>query len=225
MENVLACITPVSDGQFRWVLAFPAGDKTQRFIPDVDRAQIPAKIWNRRFTIEPSLHQLSDIPIHIVSDLGEIIKFIGGQSGGMAVIGDAQFIPLINDRVDVALAVDADGVHLGQDDMNLSDARRLLGPEKIIGISASSLQEAILAEKEGADYIGISPVFSTTTKPDVAPPLGLEGVRQIRNTVNIPIVGIGGINIQNCRDVISSGADGTKCVVTLPLCSDSQLKT
>jgi len=119
---------------------------------------------------------------------------------------------LINDRVDVALAVGADGVHLGQSDMRITDARRILGPHMVVGISAESVADAIEAEKEGADYIGISPVFTTGTKTDTAPPLGLEGVRLIRAEVKIPLVGIGGINAANGADVILHGADGIAVV-------------
>ncbi|MFH2132486.1 MAG: thiamine phosphate synthase, partial [bacterium] len=104
---------------------------------------------------------------------------------------------LINDRVDIALAVNADGVHLGQSDMRIADARRILRPTMIVGISAESVADAIQAEAEGADYIGISPVFATGTKTDTAPPLGLEGVRRIREQVKIPLVGIGGIHAGN----------------------------
>jgi thiamine-phosphate pyrophosphorylase len=119
---------------------------------------------------------------------------------------------LINDRVDVALAVRADGVHLGQSDMRIADARRILEPYMIVGISAESVADAIEAEKEGADYIGISPVFATGTKTDTALPLGLEGVRQIRAVVKIPLVGIGGINAANSADVILHGANGIAVV-------------
>jgi thiamine-phosphate pyrophosphorylase len=122
-------------------------------------------------------------------------------------------IPLIvNDRVDVALAAGADGVHLGQSDMHICDARELLGAGRIIGISAESLDDAVRAEREGADYIGISPVFSTATKKDIAAPLGLEGVRQIRQAVKLPLVGIGGISAVNAAEVIRSGADGVAVV-------------
>ena len=122
-------------------------------------------------------------------------------------------IPLIiNDRVDVALAVAADGVHLGQSDMRIADAKRILNSETIIGISAESIEDAVQAEADGANYIGISPVFATGTKTDTAPPLGLEGIRQIRKAVSIPLVGIGGINISNASDVIRSGADGIAVV-------------
>lgn len=122
-------------------------------------------------------------------------------------------IPLIiNDRVDVALAVGADGVHLGQNDMPIGDARKLLGDKLIIGISAESVENAITAELEGADYIGISPVFSTTTKKDIAPPLGLAGIREIRKKTKLPLVAIGGIHQHNATEVIRAGADGIAVV-------------
>lgn len=118
-------------------------------------------------------------------------------------------IPLIiNDRLDVALAVGADGVHLGQSDMSLADARRLVGEKILLGISAENLDDAVAAEQGGADYIGISPVFATNTKGDAAAPLGLEGIRLIRRAVKIPLVGIGGINANNIRDILCAGADG-----------------
>jgi len=122
-------------------------------------------------------------------------------------------IPLIvNDRLDVALAIGADGVHLGQSDMRLPDARRLAGASLLIGISAESMEDARRAEAEGADYIGISPVFTTPTKNDTAAPLGLEGVRQIRKAVSLPLVGIGGIHRDNAGAVIRAGADGVAVV-------------
>lgn len=122
-------------------------------------------------------------------------------------------IPLIiNDRVDVALAVGANGVHLGQNDMSIADARRITSDNMIIGISAESLEDAINAEESGADYIGISPVFTTATKLDIATPLGLAGVREIRRAVKIPLVGIGGIDTSNTRDVIEAGANGVAVV-------------
>lgn len=122
-------------------------------------------------------------------------------------------IPLIiNDRLDVALAVGADGLHLGQKDMSIADARRLSGPALVIGISAESLADAVRAEAEGADYIGISPVFSTATKKDAATPLGLDGIRRIRAAVSLPLVGIGGITMANAAAVIAAGADGVAVV-------------
>ena len=122
-------------------------------------------------------------------------------------------VPLIiNDRLDVALAVAADGVHLGQNDMHLSDARRLVGERLVIGISAESVADAIRAEAEGADYIGVSPVFTTPTKMDTAPPLGLEGLREIRRAVSLPLVAIGSIRHDNAAEVLRAGADGLAVV-------------
>lgn len=123
-------------------------------------------------------------------------------------------VPLfVNDRVDIALAVEADGVHLGQTDIPLSLAKRVAGDRLIIGISCETTQDAIEAEQGGADYVSVSPVFGTPTKADTAPPLGLDGVRAIRAAVRIPVVTIGGIHAANAADVIRAGADGI-CVVS-----------
>lgn len=125
-------------------------------------------------------------------------------------------IPLIvNDRIDVAMAIGADGVHLGQDDMEIMHARRVLGLDCIIGISVESLADARQATAAGADYLGVSPVFATPTKTDTAPPLGLEGLKAIRMEVDLPLVAIGGINSENCASVIGAGADGLAVVSAL----------
>ena len=122
-------------------------------------------------------------------------------------------VPLIiNDRLDVALAVAADGVHLGQNDLPVADARRLVGERLVIGVSAESVADAIRAEAEGADYIGVSPVFTTPTKMDTAPPLGLEGLREIRRAVRLPLVAIGSIRHDNAAEVLRAGADGLAVV-------------
>jgi thiamine-phosphate pyrophosphorylase len=123
-------------------------------------------------------------------------------------------IPLfVNDRIDIALAMEADGVHLGQTDIPLSLARRIAGDRLIIGISCETTQDAIEAEQGGADYVSVSPVFGTPTKTDTAPPLGLDGVRAIRAAVRVPVVTIGGITAANAANVIRAGADGI-CVVS-----------
>jgi thiamine-phosphate pyrophosphorylase len=133
----------------------------------------------------------------------------------------ARGIPLIiNDRLDVAQAVKADGIHLGQTDMPLDMARAMVGDTMIIGISAESLEDAVEAEKGGADYLGVSPVYATPTKTDTAPPLGLEGLRQIRTAVKIPLVGIGGLNHENAADVIRNGADGVAVISAIVAAED-----
>ncbi|HBC97848.1 MAG TPA: thiamine phosphate synthase [Clostridium sp.] len=122
-------------------------------------------------------------------------------------------VPLIiNDRLDIAQAVDADGVHLGQSDMPLTMARKILGKGKIIGISAGTVEEAVEAEKNGADYLGIGSVFFTKTKKDIDTPIGIEGLRKIYSSVNIPAVAIGGIDEHNFRDVLSTGVDGISVI-------------
>jgi thiamine-phosphate pyrophosphorylase len=119
---------------------------------------------------------------------------------------------IINDRLDIAQAVDADGVHLGQDDLPIEYARKFLGPEKIIGVSAFNQTDAIAAEKAGANYLGISPIFTTPTKPELETGIGIEGLRKIRKSVKIPVVGIGGLGSSNAYDVITAGADGIAVV-------------
>jgi len=123
---------------------------------------------------------------------------------------------LINDRVDVALAVDADGVHLGQSDLPCEAARKILGKEKIIGLTVSSIEQACQAQAKGADYIGVSPIFSTQTKTDAGNALGIELLKQIRENVSMPIVVIGGITLENAKDVIAAGADAI-CAISAVL--------
>jgi thiamine-phosphate pyrophosphorylase len=115
---------------------------------------------------------------------------------------------LVNDRVDIALACGADGVHLGQEDMPLATARNILGRDRIIGISVNTVEEARAAEAGGADYVGAAPAFATATKETALPVLGPEGVRSIKRAVRIPVVAIGGINAGNSAALAASGADG-----------------
>ena len=122
-------------------------------------------------------------------------------------------VPLIiNDRVDIALAVDADGVHLGQSDMPVDIARRLLGPDKIIGLSVESLEQIEQANSLDIQYIGISPIFATSTKTDTKAPFGLEGARQAVKRSIHPTIGIGGINATNIAAVRATGLDGVAVV-------------
>lgn len=114
---------------------------------------------------------------------------------------------IINDRVDLALAVDADGVHLGQDDLPYSVARKILGKKKIIGVTVHNLEEALEAEKIGADYLGLSPIFATATKKDAGPPAGIKLIKKIKKSVSLPIIAIGGLTLKNAPDVVKSGAD------------------
>jgi len=122
-------------------------------------------------------------------------------------------IPLIiNDRLDIALASGADGLHLGQSDLPVSVARKILGKEKIIGLSVETVEQAREANEQDADYIAISPVFSTATKTDISVPLGIKGVKVISSLSKFPALAIGGINANNASDIIENGAAGIAVV-------------
>ena len=128
---------------------------------------------------------------------------------------DAGSLFIVNDRADIALASHADGVHLGEEDLPLAVARKLIGKEKIIGISTHDLAQAREAEKAGADYIGFGPIFGSTTKETGYSPRGLEMLRQIRKEVKLPIVAIGGINESNVAEVWKAGANAAAIISDL----------
>jgi thiamine-phosphate pyrophosphorylase len=124
---------------------------------------------------------------------------------------------IVNDRVDIALACGADGVHLGQDDIPCCVAREILGRNKVIGITVRNVNEAKTAVSQGADYVAAAPVFKTGTKKDAGKPVGLNLIMKIKRFARIPVVAIGGINLYNARDVVGAGADALcaiSCVVT-----------
>lgn len=122
-------------------------------------------------------------------------------------------IPLIvNDRVDVALALNAEGVHVGQDDLPAPMARRLIGTERILGVSAGTVKEALEAERDGADYLGVGDVYGTPSKPDTGVPIGVEGLAAVAKAVAIPTVAIGGITTDNAEAVIEAGAAGVAVI-------------
>lgn len=132
-------------------------------------------------------------------------------------------VPLIiNDRLDIALAANADGLHIGQNDMPYEIARRLLGPHKIIGLSVENMQQAREANNIDVDYIGISPVFGTPTKTDTASPFGLEGVQQVMLFTKHPAVAIGGINLDNVAGIVQAGANGIAVVSAICSANDPQ---
>jgi thiamine-phosphate pyrophosphorylase len=134
---------------------------------------------------------------------------------------------IINDRIDIALAVDADGIHIGNEDMPYDEARRLMGGGKIIGVTVHDVGEAVEAERRGADYLGVSPIFVTGTKADAGAPCGIEMLAEIRQACSLPLVAIGGIDLSNADDVIGAGADmvcAISAVVTKPDVSEEILR-
>lgn len=133
-------------------------------------------------------------------------------------------VPLIiNDRVDVALAIDADGVHVGQSDMPCDVTRRLVGEDKIVGVSAATVGEAQKAQRDGADYIGAGAVFPTATKDD-APSITKEDLKEVAESIEIPVVAIGGINHGNASELIDTGIAGLS-VVSAIMGSDDPKKS
>jgi len=143
---------------------------------------------------------------------GELIE-IAGAIHRMCLERDVPLI--VDDRVDVALAVDADGVHLGRNDLPIAVARELLGPDKIIGGTASTLEEAIAAQNDGADYIGFGHIYPTASKRKPGDPKGPEALREICEALTIPVVAIGGIDTENYRAVLNAGAWGFAVIASV----------
>jgi len=119
---------------------------------------------------------------------------------------------IVNDRVDVAAAVEADGAHVGQDDLPVQAARRLLGSGRIVGVSATTVDEALAAAEAGADYIGFGPIFPTGSKDDAAPPTGLAALRELTTRTSVPVIAIGGVSAANASDVMAAGAAGVAVI-------------
>jgi len=135
---------------------------------------------------------------------------------------EAGVLFFVNDRVDVALLLDADGVHVGQEDLPVHEARRLLGPGKVIGASAGSLDEAERSIVQGADYLGVGPIFATASKADAGEPVGPGLIRDMRARWDIPLVGIGGIKADNASLVMDAGADGVAVISAIFDADDPQ---
>ncbi len=142
------------------------------------------------------------------------------EAAALKKLCESRNVPLlINDRADIALAADADGIHIGQSDIPIDAARRILGDDKIIGVSAGTVEEALEAEKSGADYLGVGAVFPTATKDD-AENVGIDTLRKVRGAVKIPIVGIGGINTENIEKLNGTGIDGVAVVSCIMAAGD-----
>ena len=127
---------------------------------------------------------------------------------------------IVNDRIDLAMLLDADGVHLGQDDVPLREARRLLGDGRLIGISVGTFEEALEASADGADYLGVGAVFATATKQDAGAPIGTALLARIATELSVPQVGIGGIQASNAAEVMGAGAQGVAVVSAITDAAD-----
>lgn len=173
--------------------------------PDLSRGRSHIEVAELAIAGGATVIQLRDKKAHTrkLIEVGQALRDITRRSG-------VTFI--LNDRVDVALAVDADGVHLGEDDMPVSLARKLLGPNKILGASPENPDYARREEAAGADYLGIGSVFGTSTKPDAGPPIGLDALARVKRSVKIPVIAIGGVNASNAAQAILAGADGVAVI-------------
>lgn len=152
--------------------------------------------------------------------IGATREMIGMARKLKQLCAEAGITFLVNDRVDVAIAADADGVHLGQDDFPILLARKLLGESRIIGGSAATLEEARKCLAEGVDYIGFGPVYPTTSKADAGPVSGIELLKQVVEAVPLPIIAIGSINADNTAEVMQAGAHGI-AVISAVCCQEN----
>jgi len=143
---------------------------------------------------------------------GDIRAFIQRATAVKQILQGTGVPLIINDRVDVALAINADGVHLGQSDMSAITARKLLGHDKLLGLSIETEQQLIAAESLPIDYIGLSAIFATPTKTDTKHHWGLDGLKKAVQYSRFPVVAIGGINTSNLTDIMANGADGVALV-------------
>lgn len=139
-------------------------------------------------------------------------------------ITDGEIPLIINDDVEAAVCLGAGGVHVGQKDLEAVKVRELMGAERILGVSASTVQQAKKAQQEGADYIGAGPIFSTLSKADADPPIGLDRLRAIKKAVSIPVVAIGGITLENASEAAKI-ADGLAVISAILKAEDAQLAT
>ena len=154
-----------------------------------------------------------DLPIREQLAIGRALRTITREAGVLFIV---------NDRLDLALALDADGVHVGQDDLPADVVRRLVGPEWIVGVSAATIAEARAARDDGADYIGVGPIWGTATKLDAGVAVGPGLIATLKAAVELPMVGIGGIGAGNAAQVIAAGGDGVAVVSAIMSADDSE---
>ncbi|HLW59393.1 MAG TPA: thiamine phosphate synthase [bacterium] len=155
--------------------------------------------------------RMKDAPARQIVEAGrEILPLC--RAAGVAFV--------VNDRADVAMIVGADGVHVGQDDLPTREVRAMLGPEAVIGVSAATAEEAVAAERAGADYLGVGAIYATATKADAGEPIGLDRLRELRGVVRLPLIGIGGITADNAAAVIRAGARGVAVITAVTMAED-----
>jgi thiamine-phosphate pyrophosphorylase len=189
-------------------------------------ALVDPAVAGGRMLVDLARHLTASATLVQLRDKHSSTRAMVGETRELRAVLEPEGIPLlVNDRVDVALAAEADGVHIGQDDMAVPDARLLLGRSAIIGLSVTTVEQAKAAPLELLDYIAIGGVYGTTSKENTKAPIGTDGLRTIAETVrarkaNFPICAIAGINAANAADVIAAGADGVAVISALSLAPD-----
>lgn len=192
---------------------------------------------------DPRLYLVTDRRLMLGRPIGDVV--LAAVRGGVTAVqyrektmADEDFLPsarslaavlkplriplIINDRVEIAVSCGAAGVHLGVHDIPVPEARRLMGPAAIIGLSVATIEQAETAEAMGVDYLGVSPVFPTPTKTDAGPAWGLDGLSRLRARTRLPLIAIGGINAVNAKSVLEAGADGLAVVSAICSASDAE---
>ena len=174
--------------------------------------------------------RIGDVALAAVSGGATVVQLRQKTEGTRAFVEEARALVaalrprgvpvIVNDRVDVALAAGADGVHVGQNDMRPADARRLLGPGAIVGLSVSNAAEARAVDAGVVDYVGVGPVFPTPSKHDAAPALGLDGVADVCRLLSLPTVAIGGIDCENASEVLATGVQGVAVISAICLADE-----
>jgi len=154
-----------------------------------------------------------DLPLREQVAIGRALRAITREAGVLFIV---------NDRTDLALVLDADGIHVGQDDLPADLARQLVGPDRIVGVSTATVEEARIARDMGADYLGVGAIYGTATKSDAGAPIGPAAIGAIKAAVNLPIVGIGGIGPRNAAEVIAAGAAGVAVVSAIVAADDPE---
>lgn len=201
-------------------IPFPSGGGIVYVITDRRAAGERSLIEIVRAVLRGGAHVVQlrdkDVPVRDMIALGKALLPLTRAAG----------VPLIvNDRVDVALALDADGVHVGQDDIPADMARRIIGPERILGVSVATVEQAQQAVRDGATYVGVGDLFGTPSKPDAGPPIGLAPLTEIARAVDLPVLGIGGITIANAASVVRAGAAGVAVISAVISVPDSEAAT
>jgi len=189
--------------------------------PPVGISNAPSKVtglylildqrWASRWTLADILRYAGDqgVPIVQYRNKDGAMNEVYRQALELRrVAAESRMLFIVNDRCDVGLAVEADGVHLGQADLSIGLARELLGNNCLLGCSTHSPEEVVEASAQGADYIGFGPLFPTTTKANHEPIVGFDGLRKIRSLTSLPIVAIGGIQSESVPEIVAAGADG-----------------